>query len=360
MGIPKKVPIFVVKFNINKKKKDMKKIILVMMMMLVASGVNAQNLLKIKQMVLNRYKSTLYAPAHFILTDEYGNKITTSQIYSRYKKGYVTEEKVYYYNQDVIDHVGAGYQVIDSIGLRKIRHLPYYVVNIVGEAMVLAGGYKQVKEWFYVTPDGKIINEEPIIVEKTYKIIERLEDKDRTEEELELLNAAKKAKENGTFVIGYGRVYDVVDQMPSFVGGHTALMDYLNNNVNYPIVAYENGVQGRVIVSFVVEKDGSLGDIKVVKSVDPSLDKEAVRVVKSMPKWVAGKMNGRCVRVKYNVPISFILGDVKHNMNYTKINDEVERLKNERKAAVHFISDKKDKVSKSKLNRRSNDDVYLM
>ena len=79
------------------------------------------------------------------------------------------------------------------------------------------------------------------------------------------------------------KVFDVVEQMPSFPGGPSALMQYLSSNIKYPVVAEENGVQGRVIVTFVVEKDGSITDVRVVKSVDPSLDKEAVRVVKSMP-----------------------------------------------------------------------------
>ena len=103
------------------------------------------------------------------------------------------------------------------------------------------------------------------------------------------------------------KVFDVVEQMPSFPGGNAALMEYLQQNVKYPVVAQENGVQGRVVVSFVVEKDGSITDVKVVRSVDPSLDKEAARVVKSMPRWIPGKQNGSAVRVKYNVPVSFRL-----------------------------------------------------
>ena len=103
------------------------------------------------------------------------------------------------------------------------------------------------------------------------------------------------------------KVFDVVEQMPSFPGGNSALMEYLQQNVKYPVVAQENGVQGRVVVSFVVEKDGSIADVKVVRSVDPSLDKEAARVVKSMPRWIPGKQNGSAVRVKYNVPVSFRL-----------------------------------------------------
>ena len=103
------------------------------------------------------------------------------------------------------------------------------------------------------------------------------------------------------------KVFEVVEQMPSFPGGDKALLEYLSNNIKYPVVAQENGVQGRVVVSFVVEKDGSITDVKVVRSVDPSLDKEAQRVVKSMPKWIPGKQNGSAVRVKYNVPVSFKL-----------------------------------------------------
>ena len=103
------------------------------------------------------------------------------------------------------------------------------------------------------------------------------------------------------------KVFDVVEQMPSFPGGNGALLEYLATHVKYPVVAQENGVQGRVIVSFVVEKDGSITDVRVVRSVDPSLDREAARVVSSMPRWTPGKQNGSAVRVKYNVPVMFKL-----------------------------------------------------
>lgn len=103
------------------------------------------------------------------------------------------------------------------------------------------------------------------------------------------------------------KVFDVVEQMPSFPGGAGALMSYLSQNIRYPVVAQENGVQGRVVVSFVVERDGSITDVHVVRSVDPSLDKEAQRVISSMPHWIPGKQNGSAVRVKYTVPVSFRL-----------------------------------------------------
>ena len=103
------------------------------------------------------------------------------------------------------------------------------------------------------------------------------------------------------------KVYDAVDEMPSFPGGLNGLMTFLAQNMVYPVTAQENGVQGRVIVSFVVETDGSITDVKVARSVDPSLDREAMRVVKAMPKWTPGKKDGKPVRVKYTVPVVFRL-----------------------------------------------------
>ena len=103
------------------------------------------------------------------------------------------------------------------------------------------------------------------------------------------------------------KIHEIVEQMPSFPGGMSALMSWLSQNIKYPVIAAENGVKGRVIVQFVVEKDGSITDVQVVKSVDPSLDKEAARVIKSMPHWIAGRQNGSPVRVRYTVPVTFKL-----------------------------------------------------
>lgn len=103
------------------------------------------------------------------------------------------------------------------------------------------------------------------------------------------------------------KVFEAVEQMPMFPGGNGALMKWLNDNVHYPVVAQENSVSGRVVVSFIVERDGSITDVKVVKSIDPSLDKEAMRAARSMPNWVPGKQNGTTVRVKYNLPVAFRL-----------------------------------------------------
>lgn len=102
-------------------------------------------------------------------------------------------------------------------------------------------------------------------------------------------------------------VFVVVEEMPEFPGGTNALRKFLAESVKYPVVAQENGIQGKVYVNFVVNKDGSVSGAKVARGVDPSLDTEALRVVSSMPKWKPGKQRGVPVRVSYTVPISFVL-----------------------------------------------------
>ena len=102
-------------------------------------------------------------------------------------------------------------------------------------------------------------------------------------------------------------VFVIVEKQPEFPGGTQAMMKYLAENIKYPMIAQENGIQGRVICQFVVNKDGSIVDINVVRSVDPSLDKEAIRVIKSMPKWKPGMQRGKAVRVKFTLPVVFRL-----------------------------------------------------
>ena len=127
--------------------------------------------------------------------------------------------------------------------------------------------------------------------------------------------------------ISEDHIFDVVEQAPSFpemeftrtvnfetgqeekykLSGFDALKVWLSKNVHYPPIAEENGVQGTVQCSFVVERDGTITNARVAREVDPSLNKEALRVVKAMPKWIPGKQNGKTVRVKYTIPISFKL-----------------------------------------------------
>ena len=103
------------------------------------------------------------------------------------------------------------------------------------------------------------------------------------------------------------KVYEVVDEMPVFTGGMPALIEYLQTNLKYPQDAEKQKVEGRVLVSFVVETDGSVTDVKVVRKVFPSLDSEAIRVVQAMPKWTPGKQDNKPVRVRYILPIAFNL-----------------------------------------------------
>jgi len=103
------------------------------------------------------------------------------------------------------------------------------------------------------------------------------------------------------------KVYGAVDEMPQFPGGPSALIEYLSRAVRYPAAAEANGIQGRVMCSFVVEPNGSISNVKVIKGVDPSLDKEAIRVISSMPKWIPGMLNGTPVRVNYSAPVTFRL-----------------------------------------------------
>ena len=104
------------------------------------------------------------------------------------------------------------------------------------------------------------------------------------------------------------RIYEIVEQMPEFPnGGMAGLMSFISKTLKYPTICQESGVQGKVIVLFVVEKDGSTTDFRIVRSVDKYLDKEALRVLSSMPKWIPGKQKGVPVRVKYTVPINFRL-----------------------------------------------------
>ena len=102
-------------------------------------------------------------------------------------------------------------------------------------------------------------------------------------------------------------IYDVVDEMPQFPGGPQTFYEYLMKNIKYPVAAEKNDIQGRVVAQFVIERDGSIGNVKVTKSVDLLLDKEAIRLLQSMPHWIPGKKDGVAVRVKYTVPVTFRL-----------------------------------------------------
>lgn len=102
-------------------------------------------------------------------------------------------------------------------------------------------------------------------------------------------------------------IFVVVEQQPEFPGGQAAMMKFLSDNIRYPVIAQENGIHGRVVCNFVVERDGSITDVQVLRGVDPSLDKEAIRVIQQMPRWTPGKQRGSPVRVRFTLPVVFRL-----------------------------------------------------
>ena len=150
---------------------------------------------------------------------------------------------------------------------------------------------------------------------KVAELLEIVDDKADIEETTTIINEDNQARVEVKYVPVQvveeepeeQTIFEVVENMPDFPGGQAALMQYLAKNIKYPTIAQENGTQGRVIVQFVVNRDGSIVDAKVVRSVDPYLDKEALRVINTMPKWKPGMQRGKPVRVKFTVPVMFRL-----------------------------------------------------
>ncbi len=144
------------------------------------------------------------------------------------------------------------------------------------------------------------------IVDNDTEIDDELEITDAEDETENTVVDVTQFEDFGEEDTGEAQIFQVVETMPSFNGN---MNKWLKDNLKYPILAQENGISGRVFVAFVVERDGSITDVKVARSVDPSLDKEAVRVVKSMPKWNPGKQRNKPVRVAFTVPINFTLSN---------------------------------------------------
>ena len=112
-------------------------------------------------------------------------------------------------------------------------------------------------------------------------------------------------------------IYTAIEEMPQFPGGVSALMEYLRNNIQYPREALKRGIQGRVVAQFVVKKDGSIGDVKILRGVNPDFDKEIIRLCKSLPQFTPGRMHGQAVNVWYTIPpISFKLSQADSMANY--------------------------------------------
>jgi len=146
-------------------------------------------------------------------------------------------------------------------------------------------------------------------------IIEIVEDDEEIEDDIEIDVEADQETEVEEYIpmeedddeAEEAQIFTVVESMPTFQGGDGARIKYLNSNIKYPTIARESGIQGRVFVTFVVETDGRVTDVKILRGIGGGCDEEAVRVIKNMPKWVPGKQRGKSVRVQFNMPILFKL-----------------------------------------------------
>ena len=189
----------------------------------------------------------------------------------------------------------------------------------------------KVEEGFVITQEEQVEEEIIPITQQMMKpppppppapkltdLIEIVDDELSIDEELEIDDAEADVENKSNYNFDYdgadwgaeesdgeADIFQVVEDMPQFPGG--SVQKWISKNVKYPMIAQENNIQGKVFVQFVIEKEGSVSDVKVARSVDPSLDKEAIRVVKAMPKWKPGKQRGKPVRVSYTVPINFQL-----------------------------------------------------
>lgn len=188
----------------------------------------------------------------------------------------------------------------------------------------------KVEEGFVITQEEQVEEEIIPITQQMMKpppppppapkltdLIDIVEDDTNIDEELEIQDAEDDSENQEVPDVtdfgdyegedtGEAQIFQVVEDMPAFPGNVTK---WISKNVKYPVLAMENGIQGKVFVQFVIEKDGSITDVKVSRGVDASLDKEAVRVVKAMPKWKPGKQRGKPVRVSYTLPIFFQLAN---------------------------------------------------
>lgn len=144
-------------------------------------------------------------------------------------------------------------------------------------------------------------------------VIEIVDDEEEIEEELEVMDLELDEDTEIEYVevveetVAEEEIFTIVEQMPSYPGGDEAMFKYLSKNINYPQIAADAGITGRVYITFVIEKDGNVTDVKVLKGIGGGCDEEAIRVVKQMPKWIPGKQRGKSVKVQFNLPVNFTL-----------------------------------------------------
>ena len=208
----------------------------------------------------------------------------------------------------------SGYDLV--IGYKQDGTMRTKQLSFVEVEHCLTDTFKELIDW----DDARAEEQRRLEVKERNQTIARekeqqaIEDRKQRDAEIEkrhkeALLASQNNNNQAFVVLGNGdvKVFDVVEQMPCFRGGDATLIEWLSKNIKYPVEAEENGIQGKVVCTFVIEKDGSITDVKIVKSVVPALDNEAVRVLKAMPKWIPGKQDGKAIRVKYTLPVTFRL-----------------------------------------------------
>lgn len=251
---------------------------------------------------------------------------------SRYKQILINQyvgDQIVLANNFNYSLIKARIQMITKIKSRKIANVKFLVGFVLAASLVAVFACEQ-KESVKteVTPAGKTvtiiadghslqITGDSVGIEKLKSIIAESGDyelrKDIATGEMNL--SGKNNKVDEIVAVAYGReektaqeeVFFIVDEMPEFPDGQLALRKFIAQTIKYPVKAQENGIQGKVFVNFVVAKDGSVKNARIVRGVDPSLDQEALRVVNSLPKWKPGKQKGEEVAVSYTVPINFVL-----------------------------------------------------
>lgn len=215
----------------------------------------------------------------------------------------------------------------DEANLEKKR-LPLVIIGIVFSAALILVAFEWTVYEYEVSTLGQLemdyIEEEIIPISQQQPpppppppapttVIEIVEDDEEIEEELIIEDMEVTEDTQIEFIeeaveeVVEEQVFTIVEEMPSFPGGDAALMKYLSNNIKYPAIAKDAGIQGTVFVTFVVDEKGDVKDVKVLRSLGGGTDEEAVRVVKGMPKWSPGKQRGKAVKVQYNLPIRFTL-----------------------------------------------------
>ena len=178
-----------------------------------------------------------------------------------------------------------------------------YVIPVAAIAVVSYASPKAEQVSDKIVRESNDMTEMVIVSETQKNQTSTIENKDVKKEA-----SPQKAKNKKVDVVEvYGEIYEYVEQMPIFPGGQEALFNFLNKNIKYPPIAERKGIQGRVLVTFVITKEGIVTNVNIAKSVDPSLNKEALRVIRMLPDWTPGRKDGKVVNVKFTVPVSFNL-----------------------------------------------------